>query len=171
MDQLDRSLRGDVLSVHNPYHFSELDKLWNLTDSALKRIPQGGHSGEDSHQTTEISSADIQNSLRTLVASSKDAIVLLDEEKRVQMLNGLFEEITGIREDASLGQQLTQVSRDQAFAAMIQDLLERTQPGSQGVVEDFDFSGMGYKIYCTSIGASIGGHSKAYILWLIKNDG
>ena len=97
-------------------------------------------------------------------------MVVLDGDRKVVGLNSLFEEISGIREDASLGQELGAVARDQALGPFVTDLFDRAPIGGEGVSEDFEFSGISYRVYCGAYGAP-GSSAKCYILCFVKAEG
>jgi PAS domain-containing protein len=149
--KIDQCLRGENVEFKSSVYFGEIDSLWDVIDSALKRVPRevgasGGSGGG-------ITAHDLLGPLRTMGRHSSNGVCVLDEDRKILFLNSIFEEITGVRLDAGEGQALSSVCRDQAFSAVVGDLCDRASPGSEGVSEDFDFSGMPYQIHVVSFGA------------------
>lgn len=164
--KIDQCLRGENVEFKPSVYFSEIDSLWDVMDSALKRVPReeqgGGGSG------SSFTAHDLLGPLRTMGTQSKNGVGILDEEKKILFLNSIFEEITGVRLDSNEGQVLTGASRDQAFSALVADLCDRASPGSEGVSEDFDFSGMPYTVHVVSFGNF--GDPKCFVFTLTRKD-
>lgn len=167
-ERIDRALKGESVEMKSPVFFEEMEPIWEVVDSALKRVPKGeGAGGLDA--AASVTFEDLRGPLTAISQASKNGCAVLDDERRIVHLNSIFEEATGIRQDSSYGQSLSQVSRDQAFAAFVQDLLDRAMPGTEGASDDFEFSGMSYKIHCVAFGTM--GAPKAYVMTLTRNDG
>ena len=87
-------------------------------------------------------------------------------DRKVAHLNPVFEEVTGIRAEGAVGEELQGLARDQAFAALIVDLFERATQGSEAS-EEFEFSGVGYRVRAVSAGSGMSG-PKALVLILSR---
>ena len=83
-------------------------------------------------------------------------------------MNSLFEEVSGIRQDSSAGEYLTSACRDQAFSALCADLFDRVQPGTEGATEDFEFSGVNYKVNCVAFGPL--GSPQGYAISVLRGE-
>ena len=84
-------------------------------------------------------------------------------------MNAVFEELSGIRADQARGEDLRSIARDQALGAMANDLFDRAHGASgEGIQEDFDFSGIVYKLTAVLFG---GGDAKGFVLIASKADG
>lgn len=169
--RIDQALKGEPVEMKSPVYFEELDSLWEIVDGALKRVPKGedASGGLGSGFGGGGSPEEFTGPLRALSQTSSQGMAVLDDERKIVHLNSIFEEATGIRLESSEGQPLAQVSRDQAFSVFVQDLFDRAMPGTEGVTEEFEFSGMAYKIHCVAFGSM--GAPKCYVMTLMRNDG
>ncbi len=168
--KVDQVLRGEAVDFKPSVYFSEIDPLWDLVDSALKRVPKGedGASGGGGGVGSSFSAHDLVGPLKTMAAGGTHGVAILDDEKRILFLNPIFEEITGIRSDSTEGQTLASVSRDQAFSALVTDLCDRASPGTEGTVEEFDFSGIVFSVHVASFGSF--GDPKCFVFNLVRKE-
>ncbi len=78
--------------------------------------------------------------------------MVLNSEKNISKINIDAEEITGIREAASVGLSLLDTAREQGFAATILDLCDASANNSgtsqQG---EYELQGNQYNIYSTAL--------------------
>jgi hypothetical protein len=95
-------------------------------------------------------------------------VLVCDGDKRVLFMNPMFEEVSGIRLDNALGQEFASVARDQSMAVFVGDLFDRAMPGTEGVSEDYDFSGVSYRVSASCVGS---GGSKCYVLAAARVEG
>lgn len=151
-NKIDKALRGESIEFKSPVFFEELDPLWNVVDSAMKRIPRS-EDGVGGGSISGLSSQDLLPTLKSVAETSTEATAVLDENAHIYFMNPAFEEVTGLRLDSTAGQLLASVSRDQAFSAFVQDLFGRATPGGEALSEDFDFSGNKYKVSCFAFGS------------------
>ncbi|HUP57348.1 MAG TPA: PAS domain-containing protein, partial [Bdellovibrionota bacterium] len=170
VDDMDRVLKGDMSQVTQEFKFEEMNPLWELINSALSRVPKrgadmlGGALAQE--QDPGITVDEAVAPMREMAEAAGFAVAVCGKDRRVTYLNPLFEEITGIRADAAVGEELAGLARDQAFAALITDLLERS--ASAGPVgEDFEFSGVGFRVQAVAVGSDPTS-PKAYVLTLTK---
>ncbi len=167
--KIDQILRGEHIEFKTSTYFSEIDPLWDVIDSALKRVPKGDVASSQGGATAgALGSHDFLAPLRAMANSSKNGMAVLDEERKVIVMNSIFEEVTGVRFDSSDGQQLTSVVRDQAFSSLVSDLCDRASPGTEGAIEEFDFSGIMFQIRVVSFGHF--GDAKCFIFYLIRKE-
>jgi len=151
-----------------------MDPLWEIINSAIQRIPKldslngGGLGGAnvDPSQLVE----EFVGPLRMLGNVIKYGIVVFNSEKKIAYINGHFEEISGIRADAAIGNDIGDVARDQSMGPFISDLFGRVSVGGEGSGEDYDFSGISHKVYLAAFGAP-GGVAKCYVLLAAKVEG
>ena len=99
---------------------------------------------------------------------SKFPVMVCDGERKIMFINSMFEEVSGIRLDNAIGQELSAVARDQSLGPFMNDLFDRAQSGSEGLAEDYDFSGVSYKCHVSCVGS---GSGKCYVLAAIKAEG
>lgn len=165
--KVDQVLRGEHVDFKPSVYFSEIDPLWDLVDSALKRVPRTDESANGGGGSRGISSSDLAGPLRTMAASSKNGIAILDEDRKVLFMNSPFEEITRLRNDSSEGQALV-ATADQAFGTLATDLCDRAAPGTEGVVDEFDFQGIIFAVHVVSFGTF--GDAKCFVMNLVRKE-
>jgi len=167
--KVDQVLRGEHVEFKPSVYFSEIEPLWTLVDSALKRVPRTDEAASGGAGVTRgLSANDFAGPLRTIGLNSKNGIAVLDEERKILFINAVFEEITGVRNDSSEGQPLTAVSRDQAFSSLVGDLCERAAPGTEGASEEFDFQGIIFQVQVVSFGTF--GDPKCFLFNLVRKE-
>lgn len=169
-EDLDRALKGELSQVTHEFRIQELDSLWDIINSAIQRIPSGGSSslgsGDSNVQDTQVME-EFLVLFRMLGEVVPVGLVVFDSEKRIVHLNAVFEELSGIRLDSARGQGMSDVARDQALGVFTSDLLDRTSVGSDGLSEEFEFSGVSYRFHSAAVG-SMGGLTKGYLLAIVK---
>ncbi|MBI2711517.1 MAG: FHA domain-containing protein [Bdellovibrio sp.] len=172
-EDLDKALKGDISQVTHDFKLEELNPLWEIINSAIQRIPKtGGASagGGDSMQSLASSIDEFLGPMKTLGNISKNGVLVFDSEQKIVYLNSMMEEITGIRSDGALGHGISEVARDQSMAAFTADILGRTPVGGEGLSEDYDFSGISYKIHTVAFGVT-GQSAKCLAMVAIKAEG
>ncbi len=118
-------------------------------------------------QSTGVSPEEIYAPLRALGGQAKFSILILDQNKRIIFANSAFEDMTGIRADSAIGQDVASVARDQSFAPFINDLMDRSSHGLDSASEDTDFSGVQYR--CTV--SAFGSPPKCYVFYAMRGEG
>lgn len=162
-EDVDKALKGELRTVTRELKHEELEPLFDVVDAALQRIDLGGEKRPDEESVLRTAAEDAVSAVRAVAETSRDAIVVLDSEKRVIYANSVFEEISGIRTDAAMGQELNAVARDQAFGALAIEIVDRARNGT--ATDDFDFSGVSYKVRCDPIGSGL---VKGFVLALSR---
>jgi PAS domain-containing protein len=171
-EDIDKVLKGEMDQVTREFKFSEMAQLWDVINSALQRIPKGSDSGgmgSIGGMEEDFSAENYLGAAKALGGTHGIAVALLDGHGAVQYLNEMFEEITGLRSDNVVGQPLVSVARDQAFGSFVTDVIERTATGTDGVSEDFEFSGVTYKIRVGAYGP-VGGKGRSFLMVASKAD-
>jgi nitrogen fixation/metabolism regulation signal transduction histidine kinase len=167
-DDLDKALKGDLSQVTREFKFEELNGLYDLVNSALQRLPKGEGSAVQM-DLVEPSLEEYLGPLRMLGESLKSGVVVFDSSRRVAYLNSIFEEISGIRADSALGQDLASVARDQSLGAFANDLMDRLALGSEGLSEDYEFSGIKYRVKLSAFGMQ-GQNPRCYLLLAVRGE-
>jgi PAS domain-containing protein len=167
-EDMDKVLKGDMPEVTHEFKFAEMDPLWDLINSALQRVPKGGAMGGGGFGGGGASADELAGPFKMIGNNSKNPMMLCDSEKKIIYLNPMFEEVSGIRADNALGQEVAAVARDQSLGMFTNDLFERSQPGSEGVAEDYDFSGVSYKCHASCAGS---GSGRIYVFTAIRAEG
>ncbi len=169
-EDMDRALKGDLMQVTHEYKIEELDSLWEIINSAIQRIPSAGESNSLNLSTQGMPSIDeYLGPLKMFASLSTAGVAVLDSERKIAHINGIFEEISGIRSDAAIGQTLSEVARDQGFGAFASDILGRVGVGGEGISEEYDFSGIAYKVHVAAFG-STGQSAKCYLFVAARSE-
>lgn len=165
--KVDQVLRGEHVDFKPSVYFSEIDPLWDLVDSALKRVPRSDEQAAAAGGGRGISSSDLAGPLRTMANGSKSGIAILDEDRKILFMNSPFEEITRLRNDSSEGHTLVSLA-DQAFGTLATDLCDRAAPGTEGATDEFDFQGIIFIVHVVSFGTF--GDTKCFVFNLIRKE-
>jgi hypothetical protein len=171
-EDMDRALKGELPQVTHEYKIEELDSLWEIINSAIQRIPKKTDSGLSSLNISSMSESgsidEYEWPIKMLGNLGKLGIVAFGPDKRITHLNSIFEEISGIRKDGAVGQEMSTVARDQSLGLFTEDLLGRVGAGSEGVSEDFDFNGLSYKVHVSAFGGM--GQAPRYFLMVLERN-
>ncbi|MEO5969477.1 MAG: FHA domain-containing protein [Bdellovibrionia bacterium] len=166
-EDIDRALKGDMNQVTHEFKIEELNPLWDIINSAIQRVSRN-NSPESSSNSGESTEAFV-GPLRMIGNLVKFGFLIFDSERKIVFINSIFEEMSGIRSESAMGQDISSVARDQAMGSMTNDLLGRVSTGGEGLVEDFDFSGVGCKIYMAGFGSE-GNAPKCFVMAAVKVD-
>ncbi|MDR3607442.1 MAG: FHA domain-containing protein [Oligoflexia bacterium] len=159
-EDMDKVLKGEMTQVSHEFKFEELNSLWDLINSALQRIPRR-HERNDVH-VEETRPEAFVGPLKMLAEASGIGLVVCGPDRKIVFANSVFEDLSGIRADSALGQQISEVARDQSLAVLAADLFDRVVPGGDPVSEDYDFSGVACTVQVSAFGGSGDGAAKAY---------
>lgn len=159
-DQIDQVLKGNGSQVEKKFKMEEINPLIDVVNSALQRASQAGPGamaagggGDDAFDLVKFVGARMSGS----------GVIVFNGDKRITLMTPFMEEITGIRADSAIGQDVGSVARDAAFGAFIEDLFARAPfaPGDP-IGEDFEFSGTAYRMEVLATGAP--GAVKHYVI-------
>lgn len=170
-EDIDKVLKGEAPQVAKDMKWSETSQLWDVINSTLQRIPRSNE-GSDSLQGQGGSTGNGIQDLMSVLGLASDVshfgIVVCDENKQVISVNSVFEDITGIRGMEALGKDLSSVARDDAFGAMTSEILNKlaVDPRTR-ISEDFEFSGINYKIHGSAAGTD---RAMGYVVFIVKAD-
>jgi PAS domain-containing protein len=174
-EDMDRALKGDLAQITHEYQIEELHSLWEIINSAIQRIQRAAESSRGSLSmgvglgSNSASMEEFDGPLKMLAGIAKFGFVILDAEKKIVHMNPVFEEMSGIRVDGSVGQDIGSVARDQSLSPFVEDLISRAQLGGEGVSEDYDFSGVGCKVHFAAFGSPSQG-VKCYIMAAVRSE-
>ena len=168
-EDMDRALKGDLSQVTHDFKLEELDPLWTIINSAIQRLPKGSSGGGDLSLGGGIALEDLSSPLKGMGGFMSSGVVVLDGEKKILYMNSPFEDMSGIRADGALGNEFSTVARDQSLGVFVSDLLDRSSVGSEGVLEDYDFSGVPCKVFGAAFGVS-GQTPKCYLILAKKGE-
>jgi hypothetical protein len=167
-DDLDKALKGEITQVTREFCMEEIEPLYDVINSALQRLPKttaGGMDGGGASITIE----DFLGPLRMMGDMARFAVLVCDADRKIVYMNTHFEDISGIRSDNALGQDIPSVARDQSFGPFTGDLFDRVVPGGHGTSEEYEFSGERYMVMASALGGS-GQGSKGFLLTATKKE-
>lgn len=179
-DDIDRVLKGEQGQVTREFKWDELSALFDVVNSALQRIPigRGTGAGASGESESSVQLSDFYGLFSALGTNSKSGLVVFNSDRKVIFMNSVFEELSGIHAEQARGEDIRNLARDQALGAMVNDLFDRAHTSSQerssieggdgvGIQEDFDFSGISYKMTALFFGA---GNARGFVLVAAKVD-
>ena len=168
-EDMDKALKGEISQVSHKYQMSETNPLWDIINSAIQRVPKSGGAfgGDAGLMDMGGSVEDYLGPLKMLGNNLTVGIAVFDSQRKIAYLNPIFEEMSGIRFDSSVGRSMSEVARDEAMGAFTDDILNRAPIGGEGVTEEFDFSGITYKISVGAFGAT-GGAAKCFLFMAVR---
>ncbi|MGE4234487.1 MAG: FHA domain-containing protein [Bacteriovoracia bacterium] len=166
-EEIDQVLKGNSTSgtIERKFKFEELDSLVEITNAALQRALTGtGGMGSNSFEQAQNLGDEVVSGLKFMAEKmTGTGIIIFGSDKKIQFVNSTMEEITGIRSDGAIGTDINTSARDSAFVALVDDLTARTASGGN-IQEDFEFSGVAYKMECLGVGSP----ARAYLLSATK---
>ncbi len=165
-DEVDQVLKGNLASVSHKYKMEEIDPLIDVINAALQRLPSAGNSvGAGDHDTQ--STEEILNTLKFVSERMlSTGMMVLSPQKKILYMNTFMEELTGIRAEIAVGDEIANVAREAAFHSFVEDLFLRAQSSFEPISEDFEFSGTSYKVECVGVGQP--GSAKGYVFTASK---
>lgn len=164
--QIDQVLKGNAQVVEKKYKMEELNPLIDVVNSALQRATAAGPGAMAPNASDE--AIELLKFAGGFMRGS--GLMVFSGEKKIVYWGPFIEEITGIRAEGALGQDVGAVARDSAFAAFVEDLFARvTFAGSEPVTEDFEFSGTSYRLQAMASGSPEA--VKYYVIGAIKPEG
>lgn len=169
---VDRALKANGSGVSRKYKMEEIDPLIDVVSAALQRAASGSSSsgfGATGAGETAMSE-EILSLLRGLgeKLGEKGGVgqIIFSGDRKILFINTAMEEISGIRNEAAIGADITGVARDAAFGTFVEDLFNRSN-SADAVGEDFEFSGAAYRVDCMALAAP-GQQPRGYILTISK---
>ena len=149
-DDLDQVLRGDLPKVTHEFKIGELNNLWENINSAITKGSKGGNTSAgmevEVHWDYELAA------VRAIAEATNAAYIAFDASQKVTALNAQLDDVMGIRAEA-IGQGLSQIARDTAFVALVNDLKERVAgSSSRSAMEETEFSGVLYQAVGVGVG-------------------
>lgn len=168
--QIEAVLRGKKRNLEGKYLMSELNSLRSTINSSLQRLRELQSDSNEMEFTELESDESYVSQLGEFMNGAGVPVIVLNSEKSIARINMEAEDLCGIRETASQGMSLLDVSREKGFAATVLELCD-TSAGNGGTSQEgeYEIGGHTYKIYATSL---IGkdNFAKAYYVTFIKDE-
>jgi PAS domain-containing protein len=165
-EDMDKVLKGEMAQVTHEFKVEELNPLWDIINSALQRIPRRNERSEGG--ADDLPPDVFVGPLRMLADAHGVGLVVCGPDRKISYVNSFFEDISGIRAEGAVGQELSAVARDQSLGVLAADLFERATPGGEPVSEDYDFSGVSCSVQASAFGAPTDQVPKAYAITVTR---
>lgn len=167
--QIEEALRGKRKNLESRFLFQELRPLRNSINALLARIRELNNEEEDDFGEEESDEGYVRQ-LYEFMQGANGPTMILDSHKNLSHINMEAEDLTGMRESASQGMSLLDVSREQGFAATVIELCDNSAnnmgTNQQG---EYDLGGVPHTIHVSSL---IGKDSfaKAFYITFVRID-
>lgn len=149
--QIEEALRGRRRNLESKYLMGELNPLRNSINSLLQRLRELQDNDDDEFAEMESDEGYVAT-LKEFMMGSGVPTMILNSEKNVGHVSTDAEDITGIRENASQGMNILDVSREKGFAATLIELCDESANNGGTYQEgDYELGGNNYKICVTSL--------------------
>jgi PAS domain-containing protein len=166
--QIEDVLRGRRKSLESRYLLFEMTGLRNAVNSLLSRIRELQNT-EESDFKEEESDAEYITSLSEIMRGSGVACMVLDSQKNLSHMNLMAEDLTGIRENASQGLSLLDISREQGFAATVIELCDNSaNNGGSNQTGEYELGGAVHSVHVASL-LGRDGFAKAFLVTMVKD--
>ena len=160
-EQVDKVLRGEAFVITMTAKMEEMEPLVQVINTALQKI---SGSGGMVQQAPSGNPDDFINAARFAAERATTPMLVLTGDQKVVFFNHAMEEVTGIRLEGNVGNDIVAASRDEAFTLMLKDLIGRAPTGAPEGVSDFlEFSGVNYQMEALGLGP-MGGVALGYLL-------
>ncbi len=125
--QLDLALKGEGQAIRAEVKLAEMENLAQVMNFSLARIQQGGggNLALGSGGPEDAEDAAYLKAIEEFDYNSSDALLVLDAEKKVELVGKVLEELLSLRNQYARGQNISDACKDAAFAGTAIDLAEQ----------------------------------------------
>jgi hypothetical protein len=167
--QIEEALRGKRKNLESRFLFRELNPLRNSINALLARIRELNNEDDGDFDEEESDEMYVRQLYEFLQGANGPALVL-DSQKNLSHINLEAEDLTGMRESASQGMSLLDVSREQGFAATVIELCDNSAnnmgSNQQG---EYDLQGIAHTIHVSCL-LGKDGFAKSYYITFVRAD-
>lgn len=167
--QIEEALRGRRKSLDSRFLFKELNPLRNSINALLARIRELNNEEDDDFGEEESDEVYVRQ-LYEFMQGANGPTLVLDSQKNLAHINLEAEDLTGMRESASQGMSLLDVSREQGFAATVIELCDNSAnnlgTNQQG---EYDLQGIPHTIHVSCL-LGKDGFAKSYYVTFVRVD-
>lgn len=169
-DGIDQVLKGNGMAVTAKFKMEEIGPLLDVINAALQRVSSSGAGGAGGFVGGDsIGIEDFVSAMRFAGDKTHGAgVMVFSSDHKIKYLNPVMEEVTGIHNDQAIDKDVQDVARDAAFASFVTDVIARApSAGAAGVTEDFEFSGVTYRLECLAVGDPVS--PRGFVLTGVKS--
>jgi pSer/pThr/pTyr-binding forkhead associated (FHA) protein len=167
--QIEEALRGRRKNLESRFLFKELNPLRNSINALLARIRELNNEDDGDFDEEESDEIYVRQLYEFLQGANGPALVL-DSQKNLAHINLEAEDLTGMRESASQGMSLLDVSREQGFAVTVIELCDNSAnnmgTNQQG---EYDLQGIPQTIHVSCL-LGRDGFAKAFYITFVRAD-
>lgn len=167
--QIEEALRGKRKNLESRFLFKELNPLRNSINALLARIRELNNEDDGDFDEEESDETYVRQLYEFLQGANGPALVL-DSQKNLSHINLEAEDLTGMRESASQGMSLLDVSREQGFAATVIELCDNSAnnlgTNQQG---EYDLQGIPHTIHVSCL-LGRDGFAKSFYITFVRID-
>ncbi len=167
--QIDDALRGKRQNVESKYLMYELVPLRDSINALLQRVIELKSDGQEGDFSQTEDDGPYLTMLGEIFRTAGCPAMVLNSDKNLKRINQEGEDLTGIRESASIDQNILEISREKGFAATVTELCDLSA-GNGGTCQTGEYE-LGGRSYQINVVASIGkdSFSKGYYITFVQN--
>jgi len=151
---IDQGMKGKIRTIEGKYLMGELGKLKNSINNLLQKNRELSSDTDDFGGGMEEMEDDgpYITHLQEFMKGSGVSTMILDSEKNLKFINEKGEDLVGIRENVSQGENLLDCAPEKGLAATIIELCDNSG-GNSGVSEEaeYELGGVPSSIYVTCL--------------------
>ncbi len=165
--QLDEVQRGKRRLLETDYIMKEFSSVKNNINNIIQRWREAQTLVTGVTDEVEDDGAYVMR-LEQFLRGSGDPVLLLNSVKLIKRLNSSAEELLGMRESASEGQNLMDAAREKGFAATVNELCDMSA-NNEGICQtgQYELGGTEYNINVVSL-VGKDGFAKAFYITFVR---
>lgn len=168
--QMEEAIRGKRRSIEGDLLFNELQFLKDGINGLVQRWREASQQEDDADFMEAESDELYVNQLGEFMVGAGVPALVLNSNKELARINTSGEDITGIRENASVGMSLLDCAREKGFAATVIELCEMSgDNGGTSQSGSYELQGHDYEVHVVSL---IGkdNYAKAFYVTFLKDE-
>lgn len=168
--QMEEAIRGKRRSVEGDLLFNELQFLKDGVNGLIQRWREASKQEDDSDFMEAESDEIYVNQLNEFLMGAGVPAMVLNSNKELSKINVSGEDVTGIRENASVGMSLLDCAREKGFAATVIELCEMSgDNGGTSQSGNYELQGHDYEVHVVSL-LGKDNYAKAFYVTFIKDE-
>lgn len=149
--QLELAQRGRIKELDSNYLMDEVEPLRKNINSLLSKLREHSSEGGEDFEEIEDDSSYLET-LREFMQGTLGPTLILNVDKNVENLNPEAEDLLGIRENSSTGENIMDIIRDQGLSATMVELCDQSANDDGASCSDiYEIGGREYQIHVCSL--------------------
>ncbi|MFZ8932269.1 MAG: FHA domain-containing protein [Bacteriovoracaceae bacterium] len=168
--QIEQGMKGKIRNVELKHMMVELKPLVNVINTLLQRNRELSSDGESAEFAELEEEGPYIDHLKEFLKGSGSPAMVLNSNKDVMALNMTAEDLTGIRQNVSEGDNILECAREKGFAATVIELCDNSA-NNQGFSEqgEYELGGFNHQVFVTSLIGS-DNFAKAFYVTFVKEE-